>query len=56
MWMIATRELRSLFLSPLGWSILGAVQILFGWFFVWLVYFFVRPDVQASLASDPATD
>jgi len=53
MWMIATRELRSLFFSPLGWSILGAVQIIFGWFFAWLVYFFVRPDVQASLASDP---
>ena len=53
MWTIATRELRSLFLSPLAWSILGAVQIIFGWFFAILIYWFLQPNVQASLANDP---
>lgn len=53
MWVIAARELKSLFLSPLAWSILAAIQIVFGWFFAWLIYLFVRPDVQASLANDP---
>jgi len=53
MWTIAARELRSLFLSPLAWSILGAVQVIFGWFFAILVYWFIRPEVQSSLANDP---
>lgn len=53
MWTIAGRDLRSLFLSPLAWSILAAVQVILGWFFTMLVYWFVQPDVQASLASDP---
>ncbi|RKZ78355.1 MAG: ABC transporter permease [Candidatus Parabeggiatoa sp. nov. 1] len=53
MWTIATRELRSLFLSPLAWSILGAVQVIFGWFFAILVYWFLRPEIQTSLANDP---
>ncbi len=53
MWTIAARELRSLFFSPLAWSILGAVQVIFGWFFAVLVYWFIQPNVQASLANDP---
>jgi ABC-2 type transport system permease protein len=53
MWTIAARELRSLFLSPLAWSILAAVQIIFGWFFAILIYWFLQPNVQASLANDP---
>lgn len=53
MWTIAARELRSLFLSPLAWSILAAMQIIFGWFFAMLVNWFLRPEVQANLANDP---
>jgi len=53
MWTIAGRELRSLFLSPLAWTILAAVQVILGWFFAVLVYWFIRPDVQASLANEP---
>jgi len=53
MWTIATRELRSLFLSPLAWSILGAVQVIFGWFFAVLVYWFLQPEIQSNLASNP---
>ncbi len=53
MWTIAARELRSLFLSPLAWSILAAVQVIFGLFFALLVYWFLQPEIQASLANDP---
>ncbi len=53
MWTIAGRELRSLFLSPLAWSILAAVQIIFGWFFAVLVSWFLQADVQSSLGSNP---
>lgn len=30
---IAWRELRNLFLSPLAWVLLAAVQVIFGWYF-----------------------
>lgn len=53
MWNIARRELHSLFLSPLAWSILGTVQVIFGWFFAVLVYWFLQPEIQSSLASNP---
>ena len=53
MWVIAARELRSLFISPLAWSILGAIQIILGWFFAVLVEWFLQPEIQANLASDP---
>jgi len=53
MWNIARRELHSLFLSPLAWTILGTVQVIFGWFFAVLVYWFLQPEIQSSLASDP---
>ncbi len=53
MWTIAAREFRSLFLSPLAWSILAAMQVIFGWFFAILIYWFLRPEVQANLANDP---
>jgi len=53
MWTIAGRELRSLFLSPLAWAILAAVQVILGLFFRDMVLYFIRPDVQASLANAP---
>ena len=31
---IAMRELRSMFLSPLAWSILGVVQFILGYMFL----------------------
>jgi len=34
MWAIARRELRSLFMSPLAWSILIVVQVLLAWLFL----------------------
>lgn len=53
MWTIATRELRSLFLSPLAWSILGVVQLIFGWIFAVLIYWYLQPDLQNQLANHP---
>jgi ABC-2 type transport system permease protein len=53
MWTIATRELRSLFLSPLAWSILGIIQFILGWIFAVLVSEFTQPDFQSELANHP---
>jgi ABC-2 type transport system permease protein len=53
MWTIAARELRSLFLSPLAWSILAAMQVIFGLFFALLVDWFLQPEIQANLANHP---
>jgi len=53
MWIIAARELRSLFLSPLAWSILAVIQFIFAWVFAGLVSWFLQPEVQSQLASHP---
>ena len=45
---IATRELRSLFLSPLAWSILAVVQLILAYFF--LLYIDQFFALQSSLA------
>lgn len=45
---IAARELRSLFLSPLAWVILAAVQALIAFFFLW--YLQEYANIQAQLA------
>lgn len=45
---LAARELRSLFLSPLAWAILAAVQALMAYFFLWYLQEFA--DVQPQLA------
>lgn len=37
MWVIAGRELRSLFASPLAWLLLGVSQFLLAWWFLLLV-------------------
>jgi ABC-2 type transport system permease protein len=44
---LAGRELRSLFLSPLAWAILAAVQALMAYFFLWYLQEF--SDVQPQL-------
>ncbi len=46
---IAARELRSLFLSPLAWSILAVLQAILAWRFLWLVEGFLQ--VQPQLVS-----
>ena len=44
---LAARELRSLFLSPLAWAILAAVQVLMAYFFLWYLQEFA--DLQPQL-------
>ena len=46
---IASRELRSLFLSPLAWSILGIVQFIFAYIFLAQLNTFIQ--VQPQLAN-----
>jgi len=41
-WVIAGRELRSLFLSPLAWTILGVVQFVLAWLYLSQVDFFLQ--------------
>jgi ABC-2 type transport system permease protein len=45
---LAARELRSLFLSPLAWAILAAVQALIAFFFLWYLQEYAA--IQAQLA------
>lgn len=49
MWSIATRELRSLFLSPLAWAILGVVQFILGFNFFSTLSLFLQPHTQTEL-------
>ncbi|BBL76705.1 ABC transporter permease [Methylomagnum ishizawai] len=48
---IAEREFRSLFLSPLAWSILGVIQIILA--FMFLVQLDYYLDLQARIAGMP---
>jgi ABC-2 type transport system permease protein len=48
---LAAKELRSLFLSPLGWTILAVIQIILGYSFLIRVDLFLQ--VQPSLAGRP---
>ncbi|MDM8558636.1 ABC transporter permease [Candidatus Parabeggiatoa sp. HSG14] len=53
MWAIATRELRSFFLSPLAWSILGIIQFIVGLTFIANVSMFLQPNTQSALSQSP---
>lgn len=53
MFVIATRELRSLFLSPLAWSILAVVQVILGLIFASRVALFMQPEIQSQLHNVP---
>lgn len=55
---IALRELRSLFLSPLAWSILAVVQLLLGYLFLAQIEYFrmLEPRIAALEDSPGVTD
>ena len=53
MWTIASRELRSFFLSPLAWVILGVVQFILAWVFAGLMSWFLQPELHSQLANHP---
>ncbi len=51
---IALRELRSMFLSPLAWTVLAVVQIVLAWiFFTQMDYFFVLQKELATMQNAP---
>ena len=51
---IAGRELRSLFFSPLAWSVLGVVELVLAWMFLaHLDYFLARQSDLATLEGAP---
>ncbi|MCP4043807.1 MAG: ABC transporter permease subunit [Gammaproteobacteria bacterium] len=55
---IATRELRSLFLSPLAWSILAVVQLILGYVFLVQLEMFIQwqPRLAAIEGAPGLTD
>ncbi|QJD28894.1 ABC transporter permease subunit [Methylococcus geothermalis] len=51
---IAARELRTLFLSPLAWSVLGVIQIILGYMFLaQLDYFLMMQPRMAGMEEMP---
>jgi ABC-2 type transport system permease protein len=45
---IARKEIRSYFASPIAFVVLGVFAFLFGWFYVSLLYIFVRESMQMA--------
>src|SRR5687768_13536982 len=45
---IAHRELKSYFSSPIAYIVIGFSALLFGWFFINLLYYFDRMAMQAG--------
>jgi ABC-2 type transport system permease protein len=50
---IAGREVRSYFVSPMGWAILGLFAIMFGFFFDTFLNSFVRQSMEAQFGGGP---
>ena len=48
---IAHKELKAYFASPIAYIVIGFSAILFGWFFVNLLYYFDRMSLQAGLGA-----
>lgn len=50
---LASREIRSLFLSPLAWSILAIVQFLLGYLFLGQVDLYLQVQAQLNAMQNP---
>ena len=48
---IARKELKAYFASPIAYIVIGFSAILFGWFFVNLLYYFDRLSLQAGIGA-----
>ncbi|MBI4263878.1 MAG: ABC transporter permease subunit [Acidobacteria bacterium] len=46
---IAQRELKSYFVSPIAYIVIGFAAIMFGYFFISLLYYFDRVSLQAGV-------
>ena len=53
---IAHKELKSYFASPIAYIVIGFSAILFGWFFVNLLYYFDRMSLQAGMGQGGAVN
>ena len=47
---IAHKEIKGYFGSPIAYAVIGFSAILFGWFFINLLYYFDRMSLQAGMA------
>src|SRR5499427_5510171 len=45
---IAQKELRSYFASPIAYIVIGLFALLYGWFFITMLYYFVRQSLQVN--------
>jgi ABC-2 type transport system permease protein len=45
---IAHKEIRAYFASPIAYAVIGLFSLLFGWFYVSLLYYFVRESMQIN--------
>jgi ABC-2 type transport system permease protein len=43
---IAQKELKTYFASPIGYIVIGAFALMFGWFYVNMLFYFVRQSMQ----------
>ena len=43
---IAHKELRAYFASPIGYVVVGAFALIFGWFYATILYYFVRMSME----------
>ena len=52
---IAQKELKSYFASPIAYTVIGFFAIMFGWFFVNLLYYFERMSMQSGMTGQGGT-
>ncbi|HEB59090.1 MAG TPA: ABC transporter permease [Gammaproteobacteria bacterium] len=48
-WVLARRELQSLFLSPLAWSILAVIQFIMAYIFLYLLQTYIEAQPQLAM-------
>ncbi len=52
-WLLARRELRSLFLSPLAWAVLAVIQLIIAWLFLFFLQQYIDAQPQLNMMPDP---
>jgi ABC-2 type transport system permease protein len=52
---VAGKELRSYFVSPVAWVMMGLFALIFGYFFVSYLTYFVRQSMQSQFGGGPPT-
>ena len=52
-WLLARRELRSLFLSPMAWSILAVIQVIIALLFLFFLEQYIEAQPRLNMMPDP---